>query len=951
MKNEMLWGDAMKYRGKLAVITLALLLTVICVTLLPARASAQTDHVVLTEDRATLSVTENTCLDLNGFDITEELLVSQNATLQIKDSQTDDYTVEDGAGYGMIAAISGNAEAAEGYMMICEEGKTSFHRLNLDTVGVIFRPETVGVYYRSQFGGDEVVKRNIAAYGMAMGAGEEPSFAPRTYTRRTDISAWQTGADTKGNSKNLANGTLLKNIMEENFSVAINGRRAELPLYSCAYVELPDGSRIVGDAVSYTLRQIVEGTGEFTGVEASFETLEEVQKNALATMYTAYAPVLDNWRLPQICYRATGVHRLWDEEDLTLVSDNPNEKFQLAQDIDAKGMKWCVTEEFTGSFDGNGHEIANLIVEESVSTDIGLFSRIKASATVKDLHLENITVNAKDPDLRFIGTLAGVNEGKVENCTATGTINGTQTGTETTYVFVGALVGRGMDGSVNRGGASLSVINELTDVQGKTVTYSTSGLSAKVAMNLPDSQWVMRRLVGNYTSAATVSGIWQDLSFATYLKSEAEQQRRQKVVDYAYASGTVKWTVPTGKSVTYYANESAANGASHIHTQSFVPGTVYVGVPYAHSSSSLEQFRHYTSTVNGKGVRMLNTEVANAGNAIWDSGQVGFALYIGSDCSAALTMAWHKVSPILLSSKANGGVCLLYTNNMVPSAYNQYYYGLQKVGNYTVDDEAMSNGVVAGTYTVNGVKKSRYNVTTDEMVAQIIAEQGGVQTVYEAYARTKMGDMLISSGTAGHARMAAQDAVVIRTAGGAIDGAKSYFVTHEQGDGLYERKTTNSSWRINYRYFFQQLALQSTSGLARGSNGYYLPITMKAFETIDKNLNSYNICSQVSDTKGNLIIDPVSGGVNGYYRIQSAKLTIKDQSGNVKYEKLAFQGTNPEQAFRRAIPGKIPMYMATFFSDYGKNLTKGQTYTFTVEATNYIDQTNILVDNETFVYN
>ena len=44
------------------------------------------------------------------------------------------------------------------------------------------------------------------------------------------------------------------------------------------------------------------------------------------------------------------------------------------------------------------------------------------------------------------------------------------------------------------------------------------------------------------------------------------------------------------------------------------------------------------------------------------------------------------------------------------------------------------------------------------------------------------------------------------------------------------------------------------------------------------------------------------------------------------------------------------MYMATFFSDYGENLTKGQTYTFTVEATNYIDVTNKIVDSETFVY-
>lgn len=941
----------MKLCRYISAAALVLLLLATCFIQVVAQDTWEAALVTLTEDRENLTVTENTCLDLCGFSVTGTVNVAPGVTLQVKDSKTDDYTVEDGEGYGSLAAVTGDVVAADGYMLITESGKLSSHRLNLDTVSLSFRPEEVGVYYQSQFGGDEVVRRNIIAYGAAVGVDKAPTFAPKTYTRFTDLSAWQTGTDTQGNSKNLENGTLLRNIMAENKPMDANAGRADMKLCTQAYVELADGQRILGDAVSYSLRQILEGTEVLAGVEGSWDDLTPTQKTSLASMYKTFQPVLQPWYLPRITHAVTGIYELERSRDLTLLQEAPSGDFVLMNDLDAKDVEWTTPAAFSGSLAGNGHAISNLTVDAYTGSYTGMFSSIEAEGSVRDLHLENITVNAESPDLRFIGTLAGLNYGTVDNCTATGTISGAQTGTETAYVFVGALVGRAMDGSVTRGGTGLSVINKVKDVKGTEVTYSTTGLAAKVAMDFPDSPWVMRRLVGNYTSATTVSGIWQDLSFASYLKSEAEQQRRQKVVDYAYQCGTVKWTVPTGKAVTYYANEKAANGASSVHTQRFVPGTVYVGIPYAHSSSSLEQFRHYTASVNGNGVRMLNTEVANAGNAIWDSGQVGFSLYIGSDCSAALTMAWHKVSPILLSSKANGGVCLLYTNNMIPSEYNQYYYGLQKVGNYTVDDKAMSDGVSTGTYTVNGVTKSRYNVTTDDMVAQIIAKQGGVQTVYEAYARTKMGDMLLTSGTAGHARMAAQDAVVIRTAAGTIDGAKSYFVTHEQGDGLYERATTNSSWRINYRYYFRQLALQSTSGLARGSNGYYLPITMKAFETIDKNLNGYNDCSQVKDAKGNLIIDPASGGVNGYYRIQSTKLTIKDTSGKVVYEKLAFQGTNPEQVFRRAIPGKIPMYMATFFGDYGKDLQKGQTYTFTVEATNYLDVTNTLVDNEAFVYN
>lgn len=926
-----------------------LLLAAACYALLPTQTSAQAAVVTLTENKTDLLVAENTCLDLNGFDITGTVTVSDGAALTVKDSKTDDYTVADGV-YGEINAVTGHVVAADGYLLITESGKLSSHRLNLDTVSLSFRPEEVGVYYQSQFGGDEVIKRNIVAYGAAVGLDEAPTFAPKTYTRFTDLSAWQTGADGEGNSQNLANGTLLYGIMKEEVSAQANEDRADRKLYTQAYVELADGSRVLGDAVSYSLRQILEGTDRLAGVEQSWKDLADSQKAQIKALYSTYAQVLEVWHLPRIEQAVNGgAYELEIPRDLLILEEAPAEDFALMNDLNAKDLDWAGTVAFSGTFSGNGHTISNLTVDTANGLYMGMFAQILSGGTVSDLKLADITVVASETNACYIGTVTGYNAGTIKNCTATGVINDTRTGSAAAKIYVGALAGGSASGSTTQGGTDVTLSNTVQNVIGQTLTYTTTGLCADVKLFVADSEYVVRGLVGR--SAGAVSGCWRDSFYSTERKTEGEQQRRQKVVDYAYQCGTVKWTVPTGKTVAYYANEKAANGASSAHTQVFVPGTVYVGIPYAHSSSSLEQFQYYTASVNGRGVRILNTEVANAGNAIWDSGQLGFALYIGSDCSAALTMAWHKVSPILLSSKANGGVCLLYTNNMIPSEYNQYYYGLQKVGNYTVDDKTMSDGVSTGTYTVNGVKKNRYNVTTDDMVAQIIANQGGIQTVYEAYAQTRTGDILVSSGTAGHARMAAQDAVVIRNADGSIDPAKSYFVTHEQGDGLYERATTNSSWRINYRYTFQQLACQDTVGLAKGSNGYYLPITMKAFEYIDEKLNDYNDCSQVADANGKLIVDPVTGGVNGYYRIQSTKLTIQDTSGEVVYEKLAFQGTNPDQKYRRAIPGRIPMYMATFFSDYAADLVKGNTYTFTVEATNYLGVTNTLVDNATFVYN
>ena len=53
-----------------------------------------------------VTVSKDTYLDLNGFDVTGVVSVT-GGTLYCMDSQTDDYTVEDNAGYGKLYNASG----------------------------------------------------------------------------------------------------------------------------------------------------------------------------------------------------------------------------------------------------------------------------------------------------------------------------------------------------------------------------------------------------------------------------------------------------------------------------------------------------------------------------------------------------------------------------------------------------------------------------------------------------------------------------------------------------------------------------------------------------------------------------------------------------------------------------------------------------------------------------
>ena len=624
-------------------------------------------------------------------------------------------------------------------------------------------------------------------------------------------------------------------------------------------------------------------------------------------------PALGNLVLSNLTCNSSGYYELRTVQDLKIAARHPGEKYILMQNIDFQGAQWTPVENYSGIFDGNYKTLSNITIRAAGSDGInmGFFATIATKGTVKNLNLQNVSVQASSTSARNIGTIAGTCDGQITNCTATGTITDTRTSAGGQNILVGCFAGKAGSKAAVKGGTKISV----KDNGG---IYNTSGLSADVKLFVADSKQVIRGFVGSKESGSQVSGLWRDSFYSSERLSASLQERQETVVSYMYKMGTVAWTVPV--TMTHKGDPNS----SSIHDQTFVPGQIYYGIPYDHTAASLEHFM-YCLDANNKVQNWVVQELGTT--SVWGTGDpknLGFTIYMGNDCSSAVGWAWMQVSPSQVSSsvtgKYEGGVYVLLTTQMIPNNSNRNTYGIYPVGNWNGYNFTTSKGV----YLANQLT----------MCSQIVS-LNGKDVIYEAYAQTRKGDALIYGEPGGHARLVAEDPVVIRDGDGSIDVDKSYFITHEQGDGLYNNKYegTNSSWRINYRYTFNVLMNGSKKLTSRaryleaGSGNGYLPITIRAMRdsTVSSPLVGTYPMGEV-----NLIVSPSNGGIYSNYRILNTTVTVKDSNGRIVYDKLAFVGSTGEYDIFRGVGTTVEL--STYHADAVKNLPAG-TYTFTVQAT------------------
>ena len=216
-----------------------------------------------------------------------------------------------------------------------------------------------------------------------------------------------------------------------------------------------------------------------------------------------------------------------EAEDLNGISLDG--KYALVCDIDLGGAKWTPigTKEdpFTGEFDGNGYTVSNFKITTG-GAYVGLFGY--NNGVIKNLGVENFTVNVSKNDDVYAGGLVGYNSGDITNSYAAGNVSATSSRSS---AYAGGLVG------CNSG------------------SIANSYAAGKVSAIASDVRAYVGGLVGyNYRGSITNSYATGDVgassAFDAYAGGLVGENDGGSILN-SYAAGNVSATVTSTSSFSY----------------------------------------------------------------------------------------------------------------------------------------------------------------------------------------------------------------------------------------------------------------------------------------------------------------------------------------------------------------------------------------------------------------
>ncbi|QEL66371.1 hypothetical protein OTERR_28950 [Oryzomicrobium terrae] len=138
---------------------------------------------------------------------------------------------------------------------------------------------------------------------------------------------------------------------------------------------------------------------------------------------------------------------------LQAINDGLGGKYALGADIDASGggnftpisgVGSDYNTPFNGTFDGLGHVIRNLVIEQPSTIYVGLFGYTSSDSVIRNVGLEGGSVNGSG----YVGGLVGFNTGSISTSYATGSVS--------TSEILGFDIGAGGLVGQNRGSISAS---------------------------------------------------------------------------------------------------------------------------------------------------------------------------------------------------------------------------------------------------------------------------------------------------------------------------------------------------------------------------------------------------------------------------------------------------------------------------------------------------------------
>ena len=227
-----------------------------------------------------VQVSKNAVLDLNGFDVAADLTVTEGVSFQIKDSQTEDYTVADGK-YGKLTGKLTGAETCEGFLALTEATGVSYHKVDAKITHVSLRAGCAGLYYTAAFQYDEAVAAQVATTGVTLSTENRLPVADGS-----DATSLYTTAGTS---------VLVSGIMKEENEPEVNKANARQWVWGRAYLKLTDGSYVYSETAEASLQAVVQAVNS-----KLWDSLTDAQKASLTQLYTTYQEEMKNWEIDNL---------------------------------------------------------------------------------------------------------------------------------------------------------------------------------------------------------------------------------------------------------------------------------------------------------------------------------------------------------------------------------------------------------------------------------------------------------------------------------------------------------------------------------------------------------------------------------------------------------------------------------------------------------------------------
>lgn len=253
-----------------------------------ALAAADGKTVKLYTDEA-ITLTGDTYLDINGHNIT----ATGTGTVYGIDSSNDDYEGNGTLTYaGAIAPAAQDPITGRQYVAITEDGAATFHRLGAQLTAVTLRPDAAGLYFKAKYECDEALEALVKNYGMVLSVNDLPGadFA----TEEGDINIATVGAAPFASGLETTS-TSVFGILKNSRKPELNDRYGKMPIYANTYVELADGTVVMGE--NGTSRSLYDVLAAIDGNWADYEE----SRTSILEFFRAWATKgLSSWEFTNI---------------------------------------------------------------------------------------------------------------------------------------------------------------------------------------------------------------------------------------------------------------------------------------------------------------------------------------------------------------------------------------------------------------------------------------------------------------------------------------------------------------------------------------------------------------------------------------------------------------------------------------------------------------------------